>query len=76
MLKRVLIFSTIVLSAAQVAVASDREDDVSRTRKAAQCFQGDYGYTCGRGHCRLPAGNRKVYCHHSGGCEVCFDFWG
>ena len=39
MLKRVLIFSTIVLLAAQVAVASDREDDVSRTRKAAQVFK-------------------------------------
>ena len=39
MLKRVLIFSTLVLLAAQVAVASDREDDVSRTRKAAQVFK-------------------------------------
>ncbi|MGA3129062.1 MAG: lipid-binding SYLF domain-containing protein [Candidatus Korobacteraceae bacterium] len=39
MLKRVLIFSTIVLLAAQVAVASDRGDDVSRTRKAAQVFK-------------------------------------
>jgi lipid-binding SYLF domain-containing protein len=39
MLKHVLIFSTIVLLAAQVAVASDREDDVSRTRKAALVFK-------------------------------------
>jgi lipid-binding SYLF domain-containing protein len=39
MLKRVLIFSTIVLLAAQVAVASDRGDDVIRTRKAAQVFK-------------------------------------
>ena len=39
MLKRVLIFSTLLLLAAQVAVASDREDDVSRTRKAAQVFK-------------------------------------
>ena len=39
MLKRVLMFSTIVLLAAQVAVASDREDDATRTRKAAQVFK-------------------------------------
>jgi len=39
MLKPVLIFSTLLLLAAQVAVASDREDDVSRTRKAAQVFK-------------------------------------
>jgi lipid-binding SYLF domain-containing protein len=39
MLKRFLIFSILVLFAAQVAVASDREDDTSRTRKAAQVFK-------------------------------------
>ena len=39
MLKRFLIFSTLVLLAAQVAVASDREDDTSRARKAAQVFK-------------------------------------
>jgi lipid-binding SYLF domain-containing protein len=39
MLKRVLIFSTLVLFAAQVAIASDREDDTTRTRKAAQVFK-------------------------------------
>jgi lipid-binding SYLF domain-containing protein len=39
MLKRVLMFSTIVLLAAQVAVASDREDDATRTSKAAQVFK-------------------------------------
>jgi lipid-binding SYLF domain-containing protein len=39
MLKRFLIFSTLLLLAVQVAVASDREDHVSRTRKAAQVFK-------------------------------------
>jgi lipid-binding SYLF domain-containing protein len=39
MLKRVLIFSTILLFAAQIAVASDREEDTSRTRKAVQVFK-------------------------------------
>ena len=39
MLKRALIFSTLVLFAAQVAVASDRDDDTTRTRKAAQVFK-------------------------------------
>jgi len=33
MLKRVLIFSTLVLFAAQVAIASDREDDTTRTAR-------------------------------------------
>ncbi len=39
MLKRVLIISTFVVIAARVAVASDREDDVARTQKAAQVFK-------------------------------------
>ncbi len=39
MLKRLLIFSTLFLIATQIAVASDREDDVARTQKAAQVFK-------------------------------------
>jgi lipid-binding SYLF domain-containing protein len=39
MLKRLLIFSTIALTVAPLAVASDREDDVARTQKAAQVFK-------------------------------------
>ena len=39
MLKRLLIFSTLIMIAAQVAVASDRDDDVARTQKAAQVFK-------------------------------------
>ncbi len=39
MLKRVLIISAFVVIAAQVAVASDREDDVARTQNAAQVFK-------------------------------------
>ena len=39
MLKRLLIFSTLVLIGAQIAIASDREDDVARTHKAAQVFR-------------------------------------
>ena len=39
MLKRLLIFSTLVLFVAQVAVASDREDDTTRIRRATQVFK-------------------------------------
>lgn len=39
MLKRLLIFSTIVLSVTQLAIASDREDDVARSQKSAQVFK-------------------------------------
>jgi lipid-binding SYLF domain-containing protein len=39
MLKHVLIVSAMVLVAAPLAVASDREDDAARTQKAAQVFQ-------------------------------------
>ncbi len=39
MLKRFLIMSTLVLFVAQIAVASDREDDATRTRKAAEVFK-------------------------------------
>jgi lipid-binding SYLF domain-containing protein len=39
MLKRLLILATVVLVAAPLAIASDREDDVARTQKAAQVFK-------------------------------------
>jgi lipid-binding SYLF domain-containing protein len=39
MLKRLLIFSAIVLAASQIAVASDHEQDVSRTERAGQVFK-------------------------------------
>jgi SH3 domain-containing YSC84-like protein 1 len=39
MFKNLLIFSTILLVAAPLALASDREDDVARTQKAAQVFK-------------------------------------
>ena len=39
MSKHLLIFSTILLLVAPVALASDREDDVARTQKAAQVFK-------------------------------------
>jgi len=38
-LKRFLIFSTLVLFVAQVAIASDRQDDATRTHKAAPVFK-------------------------------------
>jgi lipid-binding SYLF domain-containing protein len=38
MLKRFLILSTLALIGAQTVIASDREDDVARTQKAAQVF--------------------------------------
>jgi len=39
MFKRILIISAITLAATPLAFASDREDDVARTHKAAQVFQ-------------------------------------
>jgi SH3 domain-containing YSC84-like protein 1 len=39
MFKRLLTFSLLVLAVTQIAVASDREDDVARTQKAAQVFK-------------------------------------
>ena len=39
MLKRILIVTTLTLLVTLTAVASDREDDVSRTQKAAQVFK-------------------------------------
>ena len=39
MLKRTLLLSTIVLFSIQFALASDRDDDVARTQKAAQVFK-------------------------------------
>jgi lipid-binding SYLF domain-containing protein len=39
MFSRLLVFSTIILAATPLAFASDHEDDVDRTRKAAQVFQ-------------------------------------
>jgi lipid-binding SYLF domain-containing protein len=39
MLKRLLIFSTLVFVSSQIAIASDHEDDIARTQKAAQVFR-------------------------------------
>ena len=39
MLKRILAVTTLIVIASLTAVASDREDDVNRTRKAAQVFK-------------------------------------
>jgi len=39
MFKRLLTFSVRILAVTQIAVASDREDDVARTQKAAQVFK-------------------------------------
>jgi lipid-binding SYLF domain-containing protein len=39
MLKRILMFSALTLVVTQIAVASDREEDVARTQKAAQVFK-------------------------------------
>ena len=39
MFKRLLILSTVILAATPLAFASDHEDDVARTHKAAQVFQ-------------------------------------
>jgi lipid-binding SYLF domain-containing protein len=39
MFKHLLVFSTLFLVAAQFAVASDRDDDIARTQKAAEVFK-------------------------------------
>lgn len=39
MLKRLLIFSALILIVTQIAAASDRDDDVARTQRAAQVFK-------------------------------------
>jgi lipid-binding SYLF domain-containing protein len=39
MLKRTILFSTLILIGSQFAQASDRDDDVARTQKAAQVFK-------------------------------------
>ena len=39
MLKRVLIFSALVLMGSQIATASDRDDDAARSQKAAEVFK-------------------------------------
>jgi len=39
MLKRLIVLATVVFVAAPLAMASDREDDVARTQKAAQVFK-------------------------------------
>jgi SH3 domain-containing YSC84-like protein 1 len=39
MLKRLLIFSALVLAASHIAVASDHEQDVARTQRAGQVFK-------------------------------------
>jgi lipid-binding SYLF domain-containing protein len=39
MLKRLVIFSALVMGLTQIAAASDRNDDLARTQKAAQVFK-------------------------------------
>jgi len=39
MFKRLLIFSALIVIVTQIAAASDRDDDVARTQKAAQVFK-------------------------------------
>jgi hypothetical protein len=39
MFKRLLTFSVLILAVTQIAVTSDREDDVARTKKATQVFK-------------------------------------
>jgi lipid-binding SYLF domain-containing protein len=39
MLKRTILLSTLILMGSQFAQASDRDDDVARTQKAAQVFK-------------------------------------
>ena len=69
MLKRTLSITALILAVTLTAVASDRENDVNRTDKAAQVFKEimnapDQGIPSG------SVGEGEMYCHHSRGPEV------
>ena len=69
MLKRFLFVASLAFLVTLTAVASDREDDVNRTHKAAQVFTGDHEYA-GSGHSSRSTGLGEMYRHHSRGREV------
>ena len=69
MLKRFLAVTTLTLLVALTAVASDREDDVNRTHKAAQVFK-EIMNTPDQGHSSGATGIGEMYRHHSRGREI------
>ena len=69
MLKRILIVTTLALFVTLTAVASDREDDVNRTNKAAQVFK-EIMNTPDQGIPSGTPGIGEMYRHHSRGREV------
>ena len=70
MLKRILVVTILMAFASLTAVASDREDDVNRTQKAAQVFK-EIMNTPDQGIPYEPSGIGEVYRHHSRGQKVC-----
>jgi len=68
MLKRILIVTALTFVVTLTAVASDREDDVSRTQRAAQVFK-EIMDTPDQG---IPQGLHR---HHSRRQEVRFHLW-
>src|ERR1019366_6375780 len=69
MLKRLLIVSMLTVFVTLPALASDQEDDVKRTQKAAQVFK-EIMNTPDKGIPPRTTGIGEMYCHHSRGPEV------
>ena len=69
MLKRTLSFTALILLVTLTAVASDRDNDVDRTNKAAQVFK-EIMNRSGLGDSFGFVGIGEMHCHHSRGLEV------
>ena len=69
MLKRIFAVTILIAIASLTAVASDREDDVNRTQKAAQVFK-EIMNTPDQGIPSGSSGIGEMYRHHSRGREV------
>ena len=69
MLKRLLIVATLALLVSLTSFASDREDDVNRTHKAAQVFK-EIMNTPDQGIPQDLLEIGEMYRHHSRGREV------
>ena len=69
MLKRLTIITTLALLVTLTAVASDREDDIKRTDKAAEVFT-EIMHTPDKGIPHGTTGIGEMYRHHSRGREI------
>ena len=73
MLKRLLFVTTLGLLVTLPAIASDREDDVNRTHKAAEVLK-EIMNTPDQRHSSRSSEIGEMYRHHSRGDEVCLHF--